>query len=211
MKTRTKRCLALIAGFCIVLQGTLGMNRLTVYAEENKDDLAYEKQLEDLALDPSVISYADYLKLNESKPAGQEEYSINAEDYTNVLGMKVEELVNYEGKQGTSVLTEERGAVEWKVNVKKAGKYNINVVYYPYEGKSASIQRGILIDGKVPFKEASKVLFSRYWVSETMETMTDSMGNDIRPRQIEKPRWSEKLLKDADGYSYRPFEFYFTR
>lgn len=155
--------------------------------------------------------YADYLAgySDADKPAL--EIVVEAVDYSHISGTGFKKLERYEGMEGASLLTPESGAAEWTVEVPEAGLYNLSLLYYPIEGKSSSIERSLTIDGERPFKEAAYLQFDRIWSNEKAEIVMDNQGNDLRPRQVETPRWSEKLFQDSDGYENDPFLFYFSK
>lgn len=158
------------------------------------------------------VKYAEYLTgySDAGKPA--REIVVQAANYMSVsetAGFK--KLESYEGMDGPSLLTPESGTVEWTVDVPEAGLYNLSLLYYPIEGKSSAIERSLTIDGERPFKEAAYLQFDRIWSNEKAEMVTDNQGNDLRPRQVEAPRWSEKRFQDSDGYENDPFLFYFSK
>ena len=132
--------------------------------------------------------------------------TMNHTDITAQSG-EVTLLDEYQGKDDV-VLTGEISSVTWSFDVNETGFYHINVNYYPYPGKSSSIEREIQINGEVPFSGASNVSFHRIWGNED-EIEQDINGNDIRPSQIEQPFWSSAYVKDHVGYVNDPYVFYF--
>ncbi len=154
--------------------------------------------------------YSAYLEKyrNAAKPKAQ--YEIDAGDFTTVKGMEVKKYSGCEGMEGVSVLTQESGSIGWTADVRETGLYNISVQYYPVEGKSSDIQRSVFVDGKLPFAEAADVEFRRIWANESDTIQKDNQGNEMKPKQVEKPSWEESRLEDADGYYTRPFLFYLT-
>lgn len=118
-------------------------------------------------------------------------------------------LESLEGEKDV-VLTDEEGYVEWAFQVPSEGWYQIKMDYYPVEGRSSQIERKIEINGEVPFFDANHILFSRVWVNESVIGQ-DNRGNDLRPRQIEKPKWQTDFFKDSMGYYPRPYQFYFKK
>lgn len=151
-----------------------------------------------------ITTYKDMNKINK-------EYVIEGKNYSRSEGMEVALLNNYEGMEGAALLTEEQGFVEWQVTIEEAGLYNMSVLYYPIQGKSSDIQRGLFIDGKLPFAEASTINFSRFWINELPVLKVDNQGNDIRPAQIEAPKWSQHSVRDAKGYYEKPLQFYLSK
>ncbi|XID90291.1 extracellular solute-binding protein [Paenibacillaceae bacterium WGS1546] len=154
--------------------------------------------------------YAEYIEMHKDADAPQREIVVEAAQYAGIDGDGFETLNGFAGMEGASLLTGEQGYVEWDVQVPEAGLYHMSVLYYPIAGKSSSIERALLIDGEIPFREAAYLQFDRIWDNERQEVMRDNRGNDLRPRQVEKPAWSETLLKDVEGYYAEPFLFYLS-
>ncbi|MGH2352280.1 MAG: hypothetical protein ACRDI2_16520, partial [Chloroflexota bacterium] len=146
------------------------------------------------------------------QPATGVEVTIPAANYSAHGGAEGLQVVeNFQGKPGETLLwTVDDGWVEWDVNVPVSGLYEITVDYYPIPGKRASVQRDLLIDGELPFREAKRIVFQRVWREEYWPPKTDNQGNDIRPPQVEAPQWETKTLEDADGRYDLPFQFAFT-
>lgn len=170
-----------------------------------------ELELTDSVLDSFVRQdlYGSYIEKYASKDRPNDEIIIQAADYTNIFGMDVQVLDDFEGVLGKSIKTDEVGMIEWEVEVEKAGLYNIGLKYYPIEGKSSSIERNLLINGQLPFQGAGTLSFPRIWGNELDEIERDNRGNDLRPRQVEKPMWQNTILQDAEGYYVEPYLFYF--
>ncbi len=157
-------------------------------------------------------SYNSYIAENADAISPDQQISIPASDYaSSSYTPNIKE--NYEGMQGKSIITNEDGYVEWTVNIRSAGFYNIGVDYYPIVGKSSSAVRMIWIDGKLPFEEARNITFSRVWsdvIKNGKSIVQDANGNDIRPEVIEKPIWLSTSLHDSIGYINDSLKFYFS-
>src|SRR5690606_30344700 len=108
---------------------------------------------------------------------------------------------------GGPLLTGERGWVEWTVEVPEAGWYSIEIDYYPAPGRGTSIEREIQINGEVLFSGAELLVFHRIFGDEG-PFLKDIGGNEIRPRQVEKPMWRTVFLSDSLGYVRGPYQFY---
>lgn len=153
-----------------------------------------------------VSDYYAYLEVHDKNyPQGQA-IRIDALDYINSNG-KILEFDSYEGINDV-LLTEEDGIVTWQVDVPEAGFYHLNMDYFPYEGKSSSIERAVYINGEIPFDGANNITFHRIWGNANAVT-TDVNGNDIRPSQAEKPFWTDSYFNDHVGYVNGPYAFYF--
>lgn len=113
----------------------------------------------------------------------------------------------YEGVDDV-LLTDESGSVTWDITVPATGYYNLNLNYFPYEGKSSTIERSLLINGELPFEGAENIAFYRTWGNES-EIIQDINGNDIRPSQVEVPIWTSSAFNDHIGYVNGSYAFYF--
>lgn len=154
--------------------------------------------------------YIAYLSKHKEASRPDREIIVQGADYSRIEGVGFKKLSGYEGMTGQALLTGESGKVEWDVHVTEAGFYNISMLYYPAPGKSSAIERALYIDGQLPFREAAFLQFDRIWGNQQDQLVADNQGNDLRPRQIEKPSWNEKAFQDSDGYENEPFLFYFS-
>ena len=106
------------------------------------------------------------------------------------------------------VLTEDGSFVTWKVNVEKAGMYNILLDYMTTASRGVDIERELYINGELPFSGARSLCFTRLW-KDGSEVRRDNQGNDIRPTQTEEFGAQQVYLKDDMGYVAEPYRFYF--
>lgn len=126
-------------------------------------------------------TYATYLIENAENEADKvETVVIPAVDYKeDATTAKVIVKENFAGDEGKSLLTPNQGSVTWEFNAPVSGFYNVDLKYFPYtsdpdaneeaemyNGRTAAIERIIKIDGKVPFKEARNLSFSRSWIED---------------------------------------------
>ena len=84
------------------------------------------------------------------------------------------------GKSGLYI--PDSGKVTWSVDsIKTPARYNMYVEYYPFDNKSADVERIFLINGEVPFAEARYISMSKYWTTpypEARLAITDKMDAD---------------------------------
>lgn len=157
-------------------------------------------------------NYNDYV--SQYKDAAYPDCDINFDvvHYT-LSDYKPEIKTDYAGDKGKSLLTSDSGYVEWTVDADKAGFYNMEVSYYPVKGKSSYIERSIWVDGKLPFEEARSIKFDRVWTDKRDEKgnsiTRDENNNDVRPDQIENPKWLS--APDSTGFINHPLYFYLTK
>ncbi|HBA51186.1 MAG TPA: ABC transporter substrate-binding protein [Lachnospiraceae bacterium] len=152
-----------------------------------------------------TIKYEDYLAQYSGAPRPEGEITVAGGDYADAEG-DVEKAAAYEGRDNVA-LTPSEGSVTWEVNVPEAGLYQIQMEYYPMEGKNNTIEREVRINGELPFSGAQYLEFSRNWEDEE-EVARDARGNDIRPRQVEAPCWMLEWWKDSSGYEREAYSFY---
>ena len=120
-----------------------------------------------------------------------------------------EVVENLGGRQKSSLVTKDSGSVTFCFDVEQAGFYNMQIGYYPVEGKGAQIERTLYIDGEIPFEEARSIVFYRRWVN-IGEVKYSASGNEYRREQAEQPEWITFNVKsngsNLDGY----LKFYFS-
>lgn len=147
------------------------------------------------------ITYGVYLNTYPDVKDGTKDVNVNITDYivkdesssNNEESGEKDTVVNVEkgfgGAEGDVLLIGDNGSVSWNVNVEEDAFYNIEIVYYTgniqvknpdgsvvSEGRSSSIERMILIDNKVPFKEARSIILPRMWVD--VYTVKDKDGKE---------------------------------
>ena len=92
-----------------------------------------------------------------------------------------------------AVYTPSTGSVSWVLDlnaagITKPGLYSISLIYYPVEGKAASIEREFFINYEIPFSEARSLTLAKLWGSYLQS------GSSISPLYaIYSP--SKKVLK----------------
>ncbi len=165
---------------------------------------AKEEELSELLLKLDAYQeterYGAYLERVDNGKRPDAKIELEASDYIRAEGMEVTCHKDYEGMEGVSVLTGEEGLIEYAFTVEEEGLYEIGLEYYPVEGKSAGIQRGIFLDGELPYQELSVLEFSRVWKNAVEQWEVDNQGNDIKPMQTESPRWMLEWCRDSEGY-----------
>lgn len=88
----------------------------------------------------------------------------------------------------------------------QTGRYTITIRYYPYEGSGLNLRRRLLLDGELPFDEASFLLYRR-WTDEGVPTV-NSIGDEVKPSSIQLSGWLEQSITDSLGMYALPLEFY---
>lgn len=100
---------------------------------------------------------------------------------------------DYEGRAGDSIYTGNDSLTEFVINVETEGFYRMALEYYPVPGSGADIERSILLDGELPYRELGRVRFGRVWKEGT-----------------EAPGWIVSDCRDSMGYVDEPLAVYLT-
>jgi len=149
--------------------------------------------------------YLRYMERHEGVPAGRQDIPIDIFSWTSAEGVSI--LENFQNTARV-LRTEEAGYVEYKVNVERAGLYNVYLEYFPVQSRGIAMERAFYINGTIPFLGADRLSFQRIWGNDGSSRF-DNQGNEIRPRQIELPRWENAWFRDSLGYITEPYSFYF--
>ncbi|HOV42059.1 MAG TPA: hypothetical protein PLM59_09720, partial [Oscillospiraceae bacterium] len=122
MSTKLKKRFLPKAGAAAVA-GALLCGMFPFQAKAGTDVSSGEKSLYESVLDEYMekIDYSEYIAQYENSKRPESSYAIGGNDYTSVEDMQVQKFENYEGMEGTSVLTAEEGSIEWTVDVKEDG------------------------------------------------------------------------------------------
>lgn len=88
-----------------------------------------------------------------------------------------------------ALITGDTGSVTWRFTVEESGYYDLFFCYYPIEGKGATIERALYLDGALPFDEARDLVFQRIWKDDG-EKIYSSNGNEHRRPQVEIREWN---------------------
>ncbi|MCM1328181.1 MAG: extracellular solute-binding protein [Ruminococcus sp.] len=117
------------------------------------------------------------------------------------------EIGSYEGKENVLIWSNEVGTVDFTVDVPEAGAYQMEVSYFPIADSSVT-EMSVLIDGVSPYDTATRVEMNHIWKSDG-DITPDSKDNEVRPPQIQAPRWVTNTFYDTDGLFNEPLYFYF--
>lgn len=176
-------------------------------------------------VDDSLPGYRDYIAEYEGEFLEQE-IRAEAENCTRYEenDAAAEPLVytDYEGMPGACIYTAEGSLVEFTVNVEQEGFYNLALEYYPTVGKDSEIERCILIDGKIPYREMAHVEYPCIWEPDSCTGAEETDGsvrypqtkddrrNGRSPEMVETPGWITSYAFDSEGYIAEPLSVYMT-
>ncbi len=144
----------------------------------------------------AMASYDDLLyKYQSSEEVGYAEYSKDLD----VSAERQEIMFEANGNEA-----------QWKFDIQQSGVYQIGFTYKIPSNSNGEVVRSILINGKVPFLEAKRIIFERSFI-DNGEITLDNLGNDILPMQIPSDKPCFKWANGADGYYSAPYMFYLEK
>lgn len=101
--------------------------------------------------------------------------------------------------------------VEFSVDIKEKGYYNIEIEYYTPTGSVQTPQRSLNIDGQLLFTESVTVDFSRLWKDSTPvdkeHMILNSIGDQVRPKQEQVFGLRTMRINDHDGKYNNPLKY----
>lgn len=106
-------------------------------------------------------------------------------------------------KAGNAIYLSAQGEVNWQctINVGEGGWYKIEFEYYSCdneESSTSSIERKLLINGKIPFREASSLTFDKFWAYDN-KTVIDEKDSLARP-DLRCDGTYYEYVTDENGY-----------
>ena len=194
--------LAVVAAFtvlCIILASRKVENFSYKYegADLSKDVVGLEKS----------DTYTGYIEEHADAVNAADDVIIDIFDYESEGDVSL--YKDYEGAD-ECLYTGVNSEVTFKVSVKESGFYNLYVEYLLPESRGVAAERGIYINGELPFEDALSVTFTRIW-TDGGEKKVDNQGNEIRPTQVEVYDWQTAYFADDRGYVKEPYKFYFEK
>ncbi len=194
--------LAVVAAFtvlCIILASRKVENFSYKYegADLSKDVVGLEKS----------NTYTGYIEEHSDAQNASSDVDVDIFDYEAKGDVSL--YKDYEGVD-ECLYTGVNSEVTLKINVKESGFYNLYVEYLLPESRGVAAERGVYINGELPFEDAMSVTFTRIW-TDGSEKRIDNQGNEIRPTQVEVYDWQTAYFADDRGYVKEPYKFYFEK
>lgn len=139
---------------------------------------------------------------------GSDQITIQAKDYSNISGDEIQ-VTNYQDENSVLLWKQPIGYVEYEVDVKKAGLYELELETIPLlqgdGGTRQSIILSVLINGSNQFREARSIELKKIY--KDLEDKFDEEGNQIRSLIEELSGWNTATLR-SPGVSVNPLKFY---
>jgi len=150
-------------------------------------------------------TYTRYMERYAHVPAAARDIPIDLFSWSDADGVSI--LENFEGERRV-LRTEEASFIEYTVAIPQTGMYHIYLEYFPLASRGINIERSFKINGETPFLGANWLAFNRVWGDAPGGVRRDNQGNEIRPAQIELPRWEQAWFTDSQGFITEPYSFY---
>ena len=229
-RRKTKRLCICLLLFSILVTSFGSVCASAVGSEYNGIDSMYRTSLDDVESFLTATTYAEYLESYGKTSIGKygEDGQLNLKDALvgNIPDDATDEQKEQSWSSGTyiwdesfdgnvgkpTLVTGDDSVVTFKINVDKASRYNIRIVYYTgdfdYKGsenisekdadhlksKSSAAERYVLIDGVVPYKEARSIEFEKVWTD--VYTVVDKNGKAI----LDDEGKEQTYLANSDGF-----------
>lgn len=222
---RGKRVTAVVLTAAMALM-TFCSSGISSHAQTNLSMDDYDDILSYYSIDDSISDYRDYVtRFDAIYPDAEIRVGAEACVRYDEGDVAAEPVIytDYEGMSGDSIYTSEDSLVEFSVNVKEEGFYNLSLEYFPIAGKNSGIERSIFIDGELPYSEMALVDYYRIWkfdVQTSEQTVNgsvqylwekDNQGNDNKPGMVEAPEWVTSYTYDSEGHITSPLSVYLTK
>ncbi len=198
-KTNLKR---ILSASLAVLVCVPVLSCFPAYAEDEPSDASAEASAAEFYTKQKT--YSDYYDEIEGKPRPAAEAVLT---YSGKDEIAEAEVKSYEGKDNVLVWSNQEGRVDYTVDVPQSGAYQMEVSYYPIVGGATTTEFSVLLDGESPYDTATRAELPHIWTGE-YPIGVDSKDNEVRPPQVQSPRWVTNMLYDVDGLFNEPLYFY---
>ena len=169
------------------------------------------------SFDDDQITYEQYFNKFKAYPIQDREIGLSLVNGTNYLQLS------------NGIYASDISNLEFEFDILEEGLYNIYIEYIPltgeesdiktyinsdmqehYSSKSAEIERKVLINNIIPFKEAEQIKLTRHYHS--MGSITkDELGDEIRSKQAELPQLEKTYFKDFFNITAGAYYFYLKK
>ncbi|MBQ9802900.1 MAG: extracellular solute-binding protein [Clostridia bacterium] len=161
-KKKLQRLLALVLALTFIFGGSL-----TVGAEDEDPGSITDKTIADIKAQLNADSYEVYKQeYFADVPRATEKIEIAGVDYTKFVKGSTNKDV---AVNGDMLFTPATGTVTWTVTIPSTARYSIVIEYLPDDEKTASIERILKIDGKIPFAEARFLTLPKTWQNQYVQ------------------------------------------
>jgi len=117
---------------------------------------------------------------------------------------------SYSGKEKVAILSNPADSITTNIEVSASGFYYIDLLYTGILDSDKPIKISVEIDGETPFFEAVALEIPRCYKNEKNIFEEDSLGNQLRPAQIQQNYWQNTPIFQNDVGTNSPYFFYLT-
>lgn len=189
-------CGAMLAGIPASAAPTLAQ-RLDYKAYDDFSNIAFNNNY-----------YGEYLEKYADKyaPAGTE-IKLDVFNFT-AEGARPEE--QQDGEKGRVICWRENtAALSFRFTAESEGLYSLAFSYFPIDGNTLGITRGIRLDGEYPFDEAENITLARRF-TDSEKPRKNNLGDELMPQQNEVKVWLSERVWDNQGVYSTPLAFYLS-
>lgn len=188
---------------CVILSVLLifgSLMGLSVSAENN----TAVPTTENITDSNASSGYEEYL----SALTAEKELSDGKVGISNYIPKNGAEFGEYGEKSNVYILSNANSSLEFTADVEKDGFYQVFITYTGCVDVDKDIKLSLSIDGQLPFVEAGTLELNRCYENSTNKFETDSIGNQQRPKQVQKVYWQTVPLFQNDIGTTVPYMFY---
>lgn len=162
----------------------------------------------------SAITYSEYLKEHKDAKIIDKDIVLTL-DETNI------EDSNFI-KDSNGIYTSDISKINYNFDVLEEGLYSLFLRYTPiigneenipsavidhYKSRTSEIERSILINDVIPFKEAENIKVARIW-KDAGPIEVSANGDEVRPNQIEEPVSNDVFIGDFTNLHTLSYKFF---
>jgi len=181
----------IIASVFIFAENTEYVNAV----DENKVEAAYN--LLNQSLSKTTTSYTDFL--------GKELSNIGSGTFeaSPTNGMARDDY------EGLAVSLDYKETVEFEIDVKEAGLYNIFLDYKPMGTNLSNFSIEVFVNDSQSYDEMKSIVLPLYWSDETKDFPVDRYGDEVAPKQVKREEWISLALYNNTYFTVDPLLFEF--
>lgn len=101
-------------------------------------------------------------------------------------------------------LTEQGDSISWTFEVENEGFYEPEIEYCGIEKGGADIELTLLVDGKVPYRQAENFYLYRLWENAEKDFSSNKRGDEYSPEQREIFEFQKANIQDTEGFVTDP-------
>lgn len=123
---------------------------------------------------------------------------ITYEQYKEQHGAATDNLSAVITVGGEELISDENGDATCKIQVEKAGYYELEADYYVSTDTDKSVRRDLYINGEIPYTQAESVDFQRAWVLENKDFLMKNDRNYASPALVQGSEMLTETIEAAD-------------